>query len=129
MFPTLFRIAAAAALAAGCTRPYVAVGVSDASIDVIVRVEWSGGSQDLLLPGPGEGEVLSGQGSSAGVTVTLLDARTCAELATMALVGEPNWFNVADGSTPGSVTLQDGPKGLSPGEFGRLSVDNRCSAS
>jgi hypothetical protein len=121
-----FGILVAASVVAGCWHfDWVVYAVNDASVDVIVRVEYKGGMRDIVLPAAMQGIVIVLPDARPPAVVSLLDPATCevrasADLPTQAAVA---YFN--DGATRGTIELYVNPKNV---EGTESAADTRCAS-
>jgi hypothetical protein len=82
---------------AGCTRPNATVSVvNDLDHDVVVRVEYQGGSRQVRVPAGGDGEVIHVRAITYPASVLVFDAATCALLGSDSLPREAAWVATSD---------------------------------
>ena len=114
-----------AVVLAGCWHfDWVVYAVNDASVDVIVRVEYKGGMREILLPAAMQDIVIVLPDPRPPAVVSLLDPATCevrasADLPTQASVA---YFN--DGATRGTIELYVNRKNV---EGTEAAADTRCA--
>lgn len=123
----LFTLAALIAVASGCQpRPWVVFASSDASVDVIVRVEYDGHRRDSLV-GPGvERFVIVLPSPPATARVLLLDPTSCEVLAVDDLPAESAVAGFHDDRITGRFTLAADAKSVGTGPV--LPEDHRCGS-
>jgi hypothetical protein len=130
-FPALVlaALAALALLAIGCVpSDWTVAAVSNASVDVIVRVTYDGGSRDVFARANAVEIVVSLAGPRPPATVSVLDPNSCAVLASGDL---PTAFPVVtfnDDATAGKIVLN--VQSHDVGAMGGTALspeDNRCS--
>jgi hypothetical protein len=116
-------------IAGGCAqRDWVVMAVSDASTDVVVRVEYAGGSRDTLVRAGEYNVVASLPEPRPPATITLLDPVSCRILAAGALPDQPTAVGFDDRSASGEMRLGISPKEVGPGSTPDP-PDTHCSGS
>ena len=111
---------------AGCSHfDWIVSVYNDTSVDVIVRVEYAGGSRDVLLSANGFEPVLWLPDPRTPATISLLDPTSCEVRASGNLPAEPAWVGIADGPTPGTFALSIQPH--NEATLRQAPADARCS--
>lgn len=114
----------AVSLCAGCVpRPWVVLAVNDSSVDVVIRIEWSGGYRDAVLDAATEGSPIALDRPQPPARVTLLDAETCAILGSTDLPAEAAVVYLRDGPD-GDLRIQAYAKDIRRGPV--LPEEDRC---
>lgn len=123
----LLTLAVVIALAQGCRpRPWVVLAISNATVGVLVRVEYDGRRRDSFIDPGVAVNVIVLPTPPAVARVLLLDPTTCEVLAADDLPTESAWAGFHDDQNTGRFTLVADAKSLIAGPV--LPEDHRCGS-